>query len=365
MHVHFRRYWKVQLDWGAGAAWTTTCSQSPVHTPHSSPCQPPLLHHVCRVYIQSIQTFVCSIPCRLNLFDSKSVQAWICSTLSDGCARARMLACLSITSITHAHLLNRCPSEQAKHSAGRGDEGTRGGQSIDKAWKNNPCRHHKYLVQRPSCLFLSFPPSFFPSFPPPPTIHSSPHITANLNNSMASLSDLSPRPTFAEGEDPRSRHSTDARPEAQDETSKVKSLPLRKSKTTDSYKPGRRSLAFFTDRFRSRPQSMMEEDGNHADSSTPTSSKNSSGGFFSRRKSSDDDTVFKHSGRRSSDFTGTYADIARAQAVFMEKLRDEQMKNNVKTNVDGLPLRPASPPADNRRISMTQALGMNKALLAR
>ncbi|KAF9349558.1 hypothetical protein BGX34_001725 [Mortierella sp. NVP85] len=174
---------------------------------------------------------------------------------------------------------------------------------------------------------------------------------------MASLSELTPRPTFAEGEDPRGRHSIDARPEVQDETAKVKSLPLRKSKTTDSYKP---------DRFRSRPQSMIEEDGNPADSSsTPTTPKNSSGGFFSRRKSSEDNTVFKHSGRRSSDYTGAYADIARAQAAFMDKLREEQMKTGAKTNVDGLPLRPASPPADNRRISMTQVLGMNKALLAR
>ncbi|KAK3817388.1 MAG: hypothetical protein J3Q66DRAFT_339645 [Benniella sp.] len=184
---------------------------------------------------------------------------------------------------------------------------------------------------------------------------------------MASLSDLSPRPTFAEGEDPRGRHSTDARPEAQDETSKVKSLPLRKSKTTDSYKPGRRSLAFFTERFRTRPKSMIEEDGDPADSSSraPTTPKNSSGGLFSRRKSTDDDTVFKHSGRRSSDYTGAYADIARAQAAYMDKLRDEQLKTGAKTNVDGLPLRPASPPADHRRISMTQVLGMNKALLAR
>lgn len=174
---------------------------------------------------------------------------------------------------------------------------------------------------------------------------------------MANLSELTPRTTFAEGEDLQARHSLDARP-SQDETSKVKSLPLRKSKTTDSYKPGRRS---FLERFRSRPQSMIEEDPSD---STPTTPKSSSRGFFSRRKSSDDE-YFKHSGRRSSEFTGAYADIARAQAVFMEKLREEQMRKNVKTNVDGLPLRPASPNADNRRISMGQVLGMNKALLAR
>lgn len=174
-------------------------------------------------------------------------------------------------------------------------------------------------------------------------------------NDTANLSELSPRPntTFAEGEEISSRRSLDVRP-TQDETSKVKSLPLRKSKTTDSYRPGRRSLAFFTERFRSsRPQSMMEED-------MTTTSESSSGGLF--RRKSGEDYKFKYSGRKSSDFTGAYADVARAQAMYMEKLRDEQEKKNIKRNKDGIPI---PPPADNRRSSLMQVLGMEKALLAR
>ncbi|KAG0236280.1 hypothetical protein B0O80DRAFT_484941 [Mortierella sp. GBAus27b] len=172
---------------------------------------------------------------------------------------------------------------------------------------------------------------------------------------MASLAELSPRAPaaqFAEGEElPIRRSLDDDGPSKED---KVKSLPLRKSKTTDSYSRGRRSLAFL-ERFRSRPQSMIEEEA-------PTNTSSGNSGSFFRRKSNDEDIKFKYSGRRSTDFTGAYADVARAQAIYMEKLREEQEKKNIKHNIDGIPIRP---PSENRRSGLMQALGMEKALLAR
>ncbi|KAF9934747.1 hypothetical protein BGZ65_003619 [Modicella reniformis] len=180
----------------------------------------------------------------------------------------------------------------------------------------------------------------------------------------ANLSELSPSVQFPDGEEINTRHSCDVRPlstheEESEGMHKIKSLPLRKSKTTDSYsKPGyRRSLASFAERLRgrSRPQSMIEEDVAPADS-------NNADGTSSRPKLNDEDYKFKYSGRRSSDFSGAYADVARAQAIYMEKLREEQEKKNIKTNADGLPI---PPPMGSRRSSMTHVLGMHKALLAR
>ncbi|KAF9124748.1 hypothetical protein BGW39_007930 [Mortierella sp. 14UC] len=124
------------------------------------------------------------------------------------------------------------------------------------------------------------------------------------------------------------------------------SLPLTKTETTDSTKSRRSSLAAFADRLRSRSRSKSRS--------------------RSQRNSLDGDEIpeeFEYSTRKSSDMTGEYGEIIRAQTVFMEKLRKEQAANGITHNVDGIPI---PPPVNHqrRRSSLSQALGLEKPLLA-
>ncbi|KAF9189614.1 hypothetical protein BGZ51_009433 [Haplosporangium sp. Z 767] len=145
-------------------------------------------------------------------------------------------------------------------------------------------------------------------------------------------------------------------------------LTLSRTKTGESTSSRRSSFGALVERLRSRSGSRSrshsrsrsngrghtnDQDGNNGG---PGGSPNSG------RNSLDDDYQFKYSKRRSSDFTGAYAEVARAQALFMEKLREEQEKKNIKRNADGLPI---PPPMERRRSSVVEILGMDKPLLAR
>ncbi|KAF9983073.1 hypothetical protein BGZ75_005456 [Mortierella antarctica] len=126
-------------------------------------------------------------------------------------------------------------------------------------------------------------------------------------------------------------------------------IPLTKTQTTESAKSRRSSLAAFAERFRSRSRSQ---------------SKGRSSLDSGSNRSSMDGDKFKYSRRRSSEMSGEYADVARAQALFMDKLREEQAKSHITHNADGLPIPPPIE-RERRRSSVTKILGMDKPLLAR
>ncbi|KAG0208539.1 hypothetical protein BGX28_000543 [Mortierella sp. GBA30] len=141
---------------------------------------------------------------------------------------------------------------------------------------------------------------------------------------------------------------------------KLKDIPLMLTRTKTGESTGSRtlsrrsSLAAFADRLRSHSRTRSSSGQPETTEGIDPSS---------RRSSVDEDYQFKYIKRRSSDFTGAYADVARAQALFMEKLREEQERKNIKFNADGLPIPP--PRQHSRRSSVTQILGMDKPLLAR
>ncbi|KAG0352758.1 hypothetical protein BG005_007835 [Podila minutissima] len=60
--------------------------------------------------------------------------------------------------------------------------------------------------------------------------------------------------------------------------------------------------------------------------------------------------------------TGPYADVKQAQQEYIAKLRAEQEKHHITTNVDGLPI---PPPQQRRRSSLVHVLGLDKPLLSR
>ncbi|KAF9918984.1 hypothetical protein BX616_003504 [Lobosporangium transversale] len=126
-------------------------------------------------------------------------------------------------------------------------------------------------------------------------------------------------------------------------------IPLTKSLTSDSAKSRRSSLRAFAERLRSRSASQAR---------SPTSSRSS----FDDNDQRDE---FKYSRRRSSEIKGDYADVVRAQALFVDKLREEQLKKGITHNADGLPIPPPIEQRERRRSSFTQALGLDKPLLAR
>lgn len=126
-------------------------------------------------------------------------------------------------------------------------------------------------------------------------------------------------------------------------------IPLAMTATTESSKSHRSSISFtaIADRIRSHSRSL---------SRSRSRSK-------SRRSvdMSSDDEDFKYSQRRSSKIGGEYADVARAQLAYMDKLRSWQAQNNVTHNVHGLPIRKP----EEHRLSWTNLLGLGKPLLAR
>ncbi|KAF9161973.1 hypothetical protein DFQ26_003986 [Actinomortierella ambigua] len=131
---------------------------------------------------------------------------------------------------------------------------------------------------------------------------------------------------------------------AEDQKTAHKSgLNLDKTDTTtsmDSKASRRSSLAAFADRLRSRSRSRSH----------------------SRTRANIDDDEYVYSRRRSSEIKGPYADIARAQAEFMDKLREDQAAQGITHNEEGMPIPP--PPERPRRASVTQILGLEKPPLS-
>ncbi|KAG0227662.1 hypothetical protein BGW42_002792 [Actinomortierella wolfii] len=122
-------------------------------------------------------------------------------------------------------------------------------------------------------------------------------------------------------------------------------LDLNKTDTTtsmDSKASRRSSLAAFAERLRSRSRSRSRS--------------------HSRTRADLDDDEYLYSRRRSSEIKGPYADVARAQAEYMDKLREEQAAKGITVNADGLPIPP--PPERPRRASVTQILGLEKPPLS-
>ncbi|KAF9959799.1 hypothetical protein BGZ72_008717 [Mortierella alpina] len=133
-------------------------------------------------------------------------------------------------------------------------------------------------------------------------------------------------------------------------------------------KANRISLAAFADRFRSRSRSHSRQRNSTDLPMDRTTTGNST--FSVQSNASSKSRTGSRSGsrsRRTSVDNGPYADVVRAQQEFMDKLRDEQEKNGVTRNVDGLPLPPRSGPSSrsgSRRSSVTHILGLDKPMLA-
>ncbi|KAF9288978.1 hypothetical protein BKA57DRAFT_446093 [Linnemannia elongata] len=161
-------------------------------------------------------------------------------------------------------------------------------------------------------------------------------MTQSIQNTTAPSIQFSQEESTERGRD-HTAHPLSAAPAA---------IPLTKTETTDSTKSRRSSLAAFADRLRSRSRSKSRS--------------------RSQRNSIDGDEIpeeFEYSTRKSSDMTGEYGEVIRAQTVFMEKLRKEQAEKHITHNVDGIPI---PPPVNHqrRRSSLSQILGLEKPLLA-
>ncbi|KAF9898355.1 hypothetical protein BX616_004140 [Lobosporangium transversale] len=179
-----------------------------------------------------------------------------------------------------------------------------------------------------------------------------------------------PRPSsihFASTSEDGNRNPVPAHAEDENESSSsgasspriLRSIPLFKSWTTDtmrgsSSRPDNRRSSWSNLTERLRTSSHSRSRNQSIDDEQVTKDK--------RKSYGGDDFVFKYSGRRSSDFMGAYADVAKAQALYMERLREEQLRKNIKKNIDGLPI---PPPVERRRSSVTHLLGMDKPLLSR
>ncbi|KAK3817387.1 MAG: hypothetical protein J3Q66DRAFT_339643 [Benniella sp.] len=138
--------------------------------------------------------------------------------------------------------------------------------------------------------------------------------------------------------------------------------------TSEKKKSHRSSLAAFAERFRSRSRSQSRQ---RTPEALPMDRTATSSSTFSTRSTSSRMSSKSRSGSRVrssiDEVGGPYADVLRAQTEFMEKLRDEQEKNGVTRNVDGLPIPPRSSPSSrngSRRSSVAQVLGLDKPLLA-
>ena len=139
--------------------------------------------------------------------------------------------------------------------------------------------------------------------------------------------------------------------------------------TTETKKKSHRgSLAAFAERFRSRSRSQSRQ---RTPEALPMDRTATSSSTFSTRSTSSRMSSKSRSGSRvrssMDEVGGPYADVLRAQTEFMEKLRDEQERNGVTRNVDGLPIPPRSSPSSrngSRRSSVAQVLGLDKPLLA-
>ncbi|KAF9398549.1 hypothetical protein BGZ94_005970 [Podila epigama] len=128
-------------------------------------------------------------------------------------------------------------------------------------------------------------------------------------------------------------------------------MPRTKSNSSSKSTGRRNSLAALAERLRSRSRShsrTRSQNRNSIDFSIPEDSRPSI------------DSVSED--RPSTEPRFDYDAIILAQHEFMERLRAEQLRNNVHTNIDGIPI---PSPTHRRRSSITQILGMDKPLLAR
>ncbi|KAF9189616.1 hypothetical protein BGZ51_009435 [Haplosporangium sp. Z 767] len=175
-------------------------------------------------------------------------------------------------------------------------------------------------------------------------------MSQNVNNTTAANNtNVASRPSIHFSE----HDAADVRGRDHSPSTATATLPLTKTLTSESAKSRRSSLAAFADRIRSRSRSRSRNGSSDAQDGSPRTSLDI------------DNDEFKYSRRRSSEIGGDYADVVRAQALFMDKLREEQAKNNITHNVDGLPIPPPVASRDQRRSSVTKILGMEKPLLAR
>ncbi|KAI1317758.1 hypothetical protein EDD11_007932 [Mortierella claussenii] len=69
----------------------------------------------------------------------------------------------------------------------------------------------------------------------------------------------------------------------------------------------------------------------------------------------DQDKEYVYSRRKSSDMRGEYASALRAQTEYMERLREEQARNGITHNVDGIRIPPPVNPPEGRRRSIIAA----------
>ncbi|KAF9349560.1 hypothetical protein BGX34_001727 [Mortierella sp. NVP85] len=150
---------------------------------------------------------------------------------------------------------------------------------------------------------------------------------------MNKASTNNPRPSVQFNEDEtRGRHTA--------------TIPLTMTATTESSKSHRSSISFtaIADRIRRTRTRSSSRSKSRSSVDAPS-----------------DDEDNKYSKRRSSKIRGEYADVARAQLAYMDKLRSYQAQNNITHNIHGLPIRKP----EEHRFSWANMLGWGKPLLAR
>ncbi|KAF9586125.1 hypothetical protein BGW38_009395, partial [Lunasporangiospora selenospora] len=100
----------------------------------------------------------------------------------------------------------------------------------------------------------------------------------------------------------------------------------------------RRSIIDLVERLRSRSRSHSR---NRSLSRTRTQDSDA-------RLAVVDEQEYEFSRRKSGEMAGEYEAILRAQVEYMETLRQDQAKNGVTHNVDGIPIPPPVNPKDGR-----------------
>ncbi|KAF9351690.1 hypothetical protein BGX26_010352 [Mortierella sp. AD094] len=159
-------------------------------------------------------------------------------------------------------------------------------------------------------------------------------------------------------------------------TQSVSEIPLTKVITTESTKSRRSVFAAIADRLRSGSRSSSNSRSNSRSHSKDAHRRSLDVGRVTSNANDGGDDEYKYSRRSSAEIEGRgrsrssgnssrgdYADVVRAQALFMEKLRGEQARNNITHNIDGLPIPPPQE-RERRRSSVVRALGLDKPLLA-
>ncbi|KAG0293725.1 hypothetical protein BGZ98_002056, partial [Dissophora globulifera] len=154
-------------------------------------------------------------------------------------------------------------------------------------------------------------------------------ITAAIADSVAAA----PAVAFAEPERRGRDHTVTPLVEEDSTTTDTNPMSDEKKKTH------RNSLAAFAERLRSRSRSHSRHHSTDSDLPLDRSTTQASTNSTSSRKSSK-----SRSGSRSRSSleleNSPLAEVVRAQNEFMEKLRDEQERNNITHNVDGIPIPP-------------------------